>query len=288
MDSRAHQSSSIGAATRDIDDADPRGWRLGGGVSYAVDGRRAHGRPRAALIGVEAEAAEASELDVLRGAGVDIRLVALERGPVFHNLQTDEGRVQMLHQASDPIPAAALPDDWRATPIVMLTPVAAELGQDWAAALPRDAFVALAWQGLLRYLKAGTPVTGLPLTASPLVARADVLCAERRGRHGRQPSAARPASRRAAPSVHSRRVRLCRAEAVTRPDPTATPCRRCHDASRSTRPAPATSSLPRGSSRGRSILTWRCPGTGARSRRHRRWRACRLTISSLVDLPIRR
>ncbi len=165
----------IGAATRDIDDADPRGWRLGGGVSYASMAATRMGAQVCALIGVEAEAAEASELDVLRAAGVDVRLVPLERGPVFHNLQTDERRVQMLHQASDPIPAAALPDDWRATPMVMLTPVAAEIGQDWAAAFARDAFVALAWQGLVRFLKAGTPVTGLPLKVSPLVARADVL-----------------------------------------------------------------------------------------------------------------
>ncbi|HYI22935.1 MAG TPA: PfkB family carbohydrate kinase [Candidatus Limnocylindrales bacterium] len=165
----------VGAATRDIDDADPRGWRLGGGVSYASMAAARMGAKVRALIGVEAEAGGASELDVLRAAGVDVRLVPLERGPVFHNLQTDEGRVQMLHQSSDPVPAAALPDDWRATPTVMLTPVAAELGLDWATALPHDTFVALAWQGLLRYLKAGTPVTGLPLTVSALVARADVL-----------------------------------------------------------------------------------------------------------------
>ena len=128
-----------------------------------------------ALIGVEAEAAGASELDVLRAAGVEVRLVPLAHGPVFHNQQTEQGRVQMLHQASDPIPATALPNEWRTSPAVLLAPVAAELGEDWATAVATDAFVALAWQGLLRYLNPGTPVTGLPLAPSPLVTRADVL-----------------------------------------------------------------------------------------------------------------
>ncbi len=59
----------VGAATRDIDDSDPRGWRLGGGVSYASMAAARMGAEVRALIGVEAEAANAWELDVLRAAG---------------------------------------------------------------------------------------------------------------------------------------------------------------------------------------------------------------------------
>ena len=48
----------------------------------------------AAIVGVDATAATASELDMLRDAGVDLLLVPLEEGPIYHNLETPAGRVQ--------------------------------------------------------------------------------------------------------------------------------------------------------------------------------------------------
>src|SRR5687768_8052886 len=87
-----------------------------------------------ALIGVDADAATAAELDILRDAGADVVLVPLASGPVFDNRQTSHGRVQYAVSASDLMPAHALPADWRDAPSVLLTPVAAELGPDWASA----------------------------------------------------------------------------------------------------------------------------------------------------------
>jgi Sugar kinases, ribokinase family len=128
-----------------------------------------------ALIGVDAQASRAAELDVLNAAGVDIELVALQRGPVFDNRQTPAGRVQIAYQASDPMPATAIPERWRTTQTVLLGPIAAELKSEWAAALAPDAFVALAWQGLLRDLVPGRPVRRLPLARILLVERANAL-----------------------------------------------------------------------------------------------------------------
>ena len=101
----------VGAATRDIDAADPRGWRLGGGVTYAAMTAARLGLKVSALIGVDSQAATAAELDVLREAGAQVVLVPLASGPVFDNRQTPAGRVQYAVAASDMMPAAALPND---------------------------------------------------------------------------------------------------------------------------------------------------------------------------------
>ena len=81
----------IGSACRDVVPEDPRGWRLGGGVTYASLTTARLGLRTAAIVGVDATAATASELDMLRDAGVDLRLVPLAEGPIFHNVETPDG-----------------------------------------------------------------------------------------------------------------------------------------------------------------------------------------------------
>ena len=94
----------MGAASRDVVDDDPRGWRLGGGVSYSALAVARLGLPTRAVIGVDREASTASELDLLREAGVDVHLVPLERGPVFVNIERPEGRLQLVPVAVRPDP----------------------------------------------------------------------------------------------------------------------------------------------------------------------------------------
>ena len=72
---------------------DPRGWRLGGGVTYAALTTARLGLRTAAVVGVDGVARGATELDLLRAAGVDLMLVDLASGPVFHNVETPAGRV---------------------------------------------------------------------------------------------------------------------------------------------------------------------------------------------------
>ena len=71
----------VGSACRDVVPEDPRGWRLGGGVTYASLTTARLGLRTAAIVGVDATAATASELDMLRDAGVDLLLVPLDGGP---------------------------------------------------------------------------------------------------------------------------------------------------------------------------------------------------------------
>ena len=164
-----------GAATRDLIPGDPLGWRPGGGVAYGALLLARLGLRVTAIVGLDPDALDAGEPVALRAAGVDVRPVALARGPVFENREGDAGRVQLCLSASDPIPASSLPDDCRAAPAYLLAPVAGELGDDWAAQLPPASLVALAWQGLLRDLVPGGRTRARPPHVTRLVARADLI-----------------------------------------------------------------------------------------------------------------
>jgi len=165
----------VGAAARDITDGDPRGWRLGGGVSYSALTTARLGLSTAALVGVDAEATGAWELDLLRSAGVDVRLVPLEHGPVFVNIEQPGGRVQECRDRSDPVPIDAIPPEWVPAPGWILAPVAAELPAAWADVPHGDALVAVGWQGLLRELVPGATVRHLRPRPDPIIGRADLV-----------------------------------------------------------------------------------------------------------------
>jgi sugar/nucleoside kinase (ribokinase family) len=165
----------VGSAARDLTDDDPRGWRLGGGVSYSALTTARLGIPTAAVVGVDEEAATSSEIQLLRDAGVDVHLVHLAHGPVFVNIERPEGRLQLCGDHSDSIPVDAVPAAWLAAPGWILAPVAAELPPAWAGLPAPDALVAVGWQGLLRELEAGEPVRHVAPRPDPIIARADLV-----------------------------------------------------------------------------------------------------------------
>ena len=165
----------VGSACRDIAADDARGWRLGGGVTYAALTTARLGLRTAAVVGVDREARGAAELDLLRDAGVDLLLVALPEGPIYHNIETPAGRVQLCIQPGDGLPVQALPESWLRAPGWMMAPVAGEVGDDWATVIPEPAFAAVAWQGSLRRLVAGERVTRKAPAPSPLLRRADLV-----------------------------------------------------------------------------------------------------------------
>lgn len=165
----------VGAASRDVAADDPRGWRLGGGVTYATLALARLGLRVGAVIGVDADAAGARELDLLRAAGAALVPVPLARGPVFENIERPGGRVQRALTVSDPVPPTALPDPWRAAGAWLFNPVAGEVPPAWASVAPDAAAVAVGWQGLLRDLEAGRRVRRIPPSASPLLARAALV-----------------------------------------------------------------------------------------------------------------
>jgi sugar/nucleoside kinase (ribokinase family) len=165
----------VGAACRDIAPDDPRGWRLGGGVTYAALTTARLGLRTAAVVGVDAEAARASELDALRDAGVDILQVDLPQGPVFHNVETPHGREQTVIARGVPVRPVAMPASWVASPSWSLVPVAAEVDDEWAALIDPEAIVGVAWQGMLRRLVPGTKVERIPPSERAILRRADLV-----------------------------------------------------------------------------------------------------------------
>ncbi len=165
----------VGSASRDLTEDDPRGWRLGGGASYSALTTARLGLRTAAVIGVDSAAATASELELLRAAGVELALIALDEGPVFRNRETSAGRVQTSVAVGEPLAIRSFPDAWRAVPVWSLVPVAGEIGGSWAHAVPAGAFLALGWQGSLRNLEAGREVTRRAPVRSPLLDRADIV-----------------------------------------------------------------------------------------------------------------
>jgi sugar/nucleoside kinase (ribokinase family) len=164
----------VGSAARDIDDADPRGWRLGGGVTYGALACARLGLRTAALVGVDPLAAGAHELGSLEQAGVDLVRVPLPTGPVFRNVEHPGGRIQTCLSTATPVPVETLPAAWRDAPAWLLAPVAGEVTDAWASVPRPVACVAFGWQGILRRLVAGERVTPLRPTGSPLLARVDI------------------------------------------------------------------------------------------------------------------
>jgi len=163
----------VGAASRDITADDPRGWRLGGAVTYGSLMLARLGLRVRALIGTDREAAAARELEVLRRAGVDVVPIPLASGPVFENIERPDGRRQHCLSAADPLEPAMLPPDWRNNDAVFLGPVAGELPPAWGwVSAP---LVALGWQGLLRRLVPGSDVGRVAPGPGPLLAAADVV-----------------------------------------------------------------------------------------------------------------
>jgi sugar/nucleoside kinase (ribokinase family) len=165
----------VGSAARDLTDEDPRGWRLGGGVSYSALTTARLGLATGAVIGVDEAASTATEIEMLRDAGVDVHLVRLDHGPVFENIERPEGRLQICGDRSDPVPPDAVPPAWRATRGWILAPVAAELPEDWASLPSSESLVAVGWQGLLRELVPGQPVRHVDPSSTPIIRRADIV-----------------------------------------------------------------------------------------------------------------
>jgi sugar/nucleoside kinase (ribokinase family) len=165
----------VGAAARDVASGDPRGWRLGGGVTYSGLALARLGLRTGIVIGLDAKARDAHELELLRSAGAEVCVVPIERGPVFHNEERPAGRVQTCLSGSDPVPPSTMPGAWRDAPAWLLAPVAAEVPDEWADVPAAPACVALGWQGMLRHLFAGERVWPIEPGPSPLLHRADLV-----------------------------------------------------------------------------------------------------------------
>lgn len=169
----------VGSATRDLNEADARGWLLGGGVTFCALALARLGLRTGVVLGLDVTAREAIELELLRGAGIEIVRVPLDRGPVFRNVETLSGRVQTCLSLSDPIPVEVLPQAWRQARAWLFAPIASELPDAWASVPTESACVAFGWQGILRDLREGERVRPIPPSPTPMLSRADIVAVSR-------------------------------------------------------------------------------------------------------------
>ncbi len=165
----------VGAASRDLTSDDSRGWRLGGGVTYAALTTARLGLATAAWIGLDPIAMGASELDLLRAAGVDVVPVPLAEGPVFDNIERPAGRIQFARTAGVRLPDDPPPAPWQRARAWSIVPVADELPHAIESWIPDDAFVAFGWQGVLRTLRSGARVRRRRPGPHPILSRADLV-----------------------------------------------------------------------------------------------------------------
>jgi sugar/nucleoside kinase (ribokinase family) len=102
-------------------DVTPRGTQLGGSVAYSALTARAMGL----RVGIVTSVGNDAPLEALNG--IPLVNIPTERSTTFENIQTENGRRQILHHRATPILLDHIPQAWRSTPIIHLAPLADEL-----------------------------------------------------------------------------------------------------------------------------------------------------------------
>jgi ribokinase len=164
---------AAGSATRDLDPADGRGWRLGGAAAYSALAAARLGARVSCILGVDASVERAVEIDLLRAAGIDLHLARIASVPVFENIEGQAGRYQRMVQAGARMAVPGGTVDPRPT-AWLLAPVAGELDESWLAAAA-DGLLALGVQGWLRGVATDGTIRANGQLPAALLGRADIV-----------------------------------------------------------------------------------------------------------------
>jgi hypothetical protein len=130
----------IGHVTQDVV---PSGLAIGGTAAYSSFTARALGL-RVGIVTACDTCIGAQELDSIPVAGL-----RSEETTTFENIQSPNGRIQLLHHRAPDLNLSLVPENWRRTPIVHLGPVANEVDPGLVRAFP-DSMICLTPQGWMR------------------------------------------------------------------------------------------------------------------------------------------
>jgi 1D-myo-inositol 3-kinase len=138
---------AIGHVTQDIQpDGD---WRLGGSVAFAA--------LTASRLGLRSAVVTSGTGELLAELtrtlpDVQVSAIPSEEATTFENVYTDGVRRQYLRGRAATISLDAVPESWRAAPMILLAPLIGEVEPEVAAELsrPRSALLAATPQGWLR------------------------------------------------------------------------------------------------------------------------------------------
>lgn len=130
----------IGHITRDLT---PEGSRLGGTATYST--------LTAAALGLRVGVVTSWGMELPLGLLHEIPIVSYpaESSTTFENINTDRGRVQIIHKIAPSLDLNLIPEPWRNVPIVHLGPVAQEVEPGLVRYFP-SALIGLTPQGWLR------------------------------------------------------------------------------------------------------------------------------------------
>lgn len=131
---------AIGHVSQDITAA---GLELGGTVTFSGLTAFAFGL----RVGIITAAPSSLDLSALNGIKLDVN--DSPKASTFENIQTSDGRVQVLHSKASDITTAHLPSAWLESPIVHLAPLCKELDIEIINAFP-NAFIGVTPQGWMR------------------------------------------------------------------------------------------------------------------------------------------
>jgi 1D-myo-inositol 3-kinase len=159
---------AIGHVTKDVQAGG--GYTIGGTVTYAALTARSLGLSVAVLT----SAPDDLELST-RLPGVDLHVLGAPDATTFENIYEGQQRQQYVHATAAPLRATHLPRDWRDSSIVLLGPVAGELGLDWLGVF-RSGLVGVTPQGWMRQWDSSGRVTARPwLEAQDVLSGVGVL-----------------------------------------------------------------------------------------------------------------
>ena len=133
---------AIGHVTKDL--LPGGGYTLGGTATYASLAVQRLGGAVGVLTSAPADLDLSGAL-----AGMDVQVVPSADATTFENTYQGQKRRQFLHGLASPLKPAHLPKAWHRAPIVLLCPLAGELGLDWLGVFP-ESLVGVTPQGWLR------------------------------------------------------------------------------------------------------------------------------------------
>jgi hypothetical protein len=132
---------TIGPLTKDLAG---KVYTLGGTVAYASKTVLSFGLQPALVTSHSPK----MNLDTLKG--IEIINKPSANDTTFENIETPEGRVQILHETAERITREDIPDDYGQTPIIHIGPLANEVDEDVISVFSDDCLLGITPQGWLR------------------------------------------------------------------------------------------------------------------------------------------
>jgi sugar/nucleoside kinase (ribokinase family) len=137
--------------------------------AYVVGGTATYAAVTAQRLGLSAGVLTSASPDVDLGSavpGVQTVVVPSVVSTTFRNEYKDGRRTQHIHGVATSLQPEALPPEWRDVPIVLLGPLAGEMGAEWAHVFP-TAIVGAVPQGWMRQWDAEGRVSPKPWREAP-------------------------------------------------------------------------------------------------------------------------